>query len=90
MSDQSATQVQLGQAVRAARRGRGLTQEQVSAASGLHPTYISDIERGVRNPGWQAITQLAIGIGVSLQEIAREYERLSTPAAGSTTKGRHR
>jgi transcriptional regulator with XRE-family HTH domain len=90
MSNQSAAQIKLGQALRTARRGRGLTQEQVSAASGLHPTYISDIERGIRNPGWQAITQLATGIGVSLQEIAREYERLGTRPAISTTQGRRR
>jgi transcriptional regulator with XRE-family HTH domain len=75
MPNQSAAQVRLGQAVRAVRRGRGLTQEQVSAASGLHPTYISDIERGIRNPGWQTVTQLAIGIGVSMHEIVREYEQ---------------
>jgi transcriptional regulator with XRE-family HTH domain len=66
--------VRLGQAIKAARRGAGLTQEQVSAASGLHPTYISDIERGVRNPGWDAMTRLARGLGVSLVEIARHYE----------------
>ena len=52
----------------------GLTQEQVSAASGLHPTYISDIERGARNPSWEAITRLAEGIGVSTAEIAAGYD----------------
>jgi transcriptional regulator with XRE-family HTH domain len=64
----------LGQAVKAVRCGAGLTQEQVAAASGLHATYISDIERGVRNPGWEAVTRLAGGIGVSLVEIAQRYE----------------
>jgi transcriptional regulator with XRE-family HTH domain len=68
------SQARLGQAVKAVRRARGLTQEQVSASSGLHPTYISDIERGVRNPGWDAVTRLADGIGVSLHEIVRRYE----------------
>lgn len=53
---------------------RGLTQEQVSAASGLHPTYISDIERGARNPSWEAITRLAEGIGVGTADIAGQYD----------------
>lgn len=57
----------------------GLTQEQVSAASGLHPTYISDIERGARNPSWEAITRLAGGIGVPVSEIGRGYEEHSEP-----------
>ncbi|HMJ35011.1 MAG TPA: helix-turn-helix transcriptional regulator [Baekduia sp.] len=74
MSKRNAPQVRLGRAVKSVRHGRGLTQEQVSAGSGLHPTYISDIERGVRNPGWDAVTRLALGIGVSVQEIARRYE----------------
>jgi transcriptional regulator with XRE-family HTH domain len=76
MEERSMTQVRLGQAVKAVRRGAGLTQEDVSRASGLHPTYISDIERGVRNPGWDAVTRLAGGIGVSLVDIVQQYEKL--------------
>jgi len=56
------------------RVARGLTQEQVSAASGLHPTYISDIERGARNPSWEAVTRLAAGIGVPVAELARQFD----------------
>lgn len=74
MPDRSATQARLGRAVKQIRVQRGLTQEQVSAASGLHPTYISDIERGARNPSWEAITRLAGGIGVPTAEIARHYD----------------
>jgi XRE family transcriptional regulator, regulator of sulfur utilization len=74
VAQRAAIQRRLGRAVKAVRISRGLTQEQVSAASGLHPTYISDIERGARNPSWEAITRLADGIGVSVEEIARSYE----------------
>ena len=74
MADRASTQARLGRAIKQIRVERGLTQEQVSAASGLHPTYISDIERGVRNPSWEAITRLAGGIGVPTAEIARHYD----------------
>jgi transcriptional regulator with XRE-family HTH domain len=74
MAERSAIQRRLGRAVKAVRISRGLTQEQVSAASGLHPTYISDIERGARNPSWEAITRLAEGIGVTVEEIGRTYD----------------
>jgi XRE family transcriptional regulator, regulator of sulfur utilization len=74
MPPRTQTLIRLGRAVRDVRCGQGLTQEQVSALSGLHPTYISDIERGVRNPGWEAMTRLANGIGVSVEEIARRYD----------------
>ncbi len=74
MADRASTQARLGRAVKQIRIQRGLTQEQVSAASGLHPTYISDIERGARNPSWEAITRLADGIGVPTAEIAQHYD----------------
>lgn len=71
-----ARHVILGRAVKAVRTAHGLTQEQVSAACGLHATYISDIERGARNPSWEAVARLAEGIGVPAAEIAAEYDRL--------------
>jgi transcriptional regulator with XRE-family HTH domain len=74
VADRSAIQARLGRAVKRVRIERGLTQEQVSAVSGLHPTYISDIERGVRNPSWEAITKLADGIGVPVAELGRSFD----------------
>lgn len=74
VADRVAIQARLGRAVRGVRLRQGLTQEQVSAGSGLHPTYISDIERGARNPSWEAITRLADGLGVPLAEIAARYD----------------
>ena len=68
-------QRRLGQAVKAVRERQGKTQEEVSRRSGLHPTYISDIERGARNPSFEALTRLAKGLGVSMAEIAAEYDR---------------
>jgi transcriptional regulator with XRE-family HTH domain len=76
VADRLAIQSRLGRAVKQVRVTRGLTQEQVSAASGLHPTYISDIERGARNPSWEAVTRLAEGIGVPVSEIGRAYDDL--------------
>ena len=40
----------LGKKVRALRLGKGWSQEKLGEYSGLDRTYISDIERGVRNP----------------------------------------
>jgi transcriptional regulator with XRE-family HTH domain len=69
-------QARIGKAVKAVRTAQGLTQEDLAAKADLHPTYISDVERGVRNPSWDVIARLAEGMGVPATDIAAEYERL--------------
>jgi transcriptional regulator with XRE-family HTH domain len=39
----------LGQKIRAVRRSRGLTQEELASRAGVHPTYLSAVECGKRN-----------------------------------------
>jgi transcriptional regulator with XRE-family HTH domain len=68
-------QIRLGKAVKHVRTKAGKTQEQVANAIGMHATYISDIERGARNPSWDAVARLAKGIGVGVADIASEYDR---------------
>jgi len=71
----SRAHVALGKAVREARKKRGLTQEQVSKTSGIASTYISDIERGVRNPSYELLIELAAALKTPLSEIVKRAER---------------
>ncbi len=48
-----------GKIVRKRRRQLGLSQEALSHRSGLHRTYISDIERGKKSPSLRAMISLA-------------------------------
>lgn len=52
------------------REERGLTQEALADAAGLHATYISGIERGHRNPSWESMLRIAQALDVPLAEIA--------------------
>jgi transcriptional regulator with XRE-family HTH domain len=70
-------QARLGRAVRTIRNRQGMTQEDLAAAADLHPTYVSDVERGARNPSWDVVARLAEGMGVPTTDIAAEYDRLS-------------
>lgn len=47
------------------RHERGLTQEQVAERSGLSQQYLSDLERGRRNPTIITLYELAQALGVS-------------------------
>ena len=53
-----------------------MTQEKLAAACEMHPTYVSDIERGARNPSWKAIVRLAHGLGVPVATIAAAFDEL--------------
>lgn len=50
---------QLGLNVQRLRREKGWSQEDLAFESGLHRTYISGIERGVRNPTVTIVAKLA-------------------------------
>lgn len=76
MSDPTApTTAALGAAVRELRKDRGLSQEDLARASGLHPTYLSGIERGVRNPTWRSLGRVCEALGVRVAELAERAER---------------
>lgn len=53
-----------GERVREARLELGLTQERLAEATGLHATFISNIERGYRVPTLTTLLRLAAGLGI--------------------------
>ncbi|WP_457584547.1 helix-turn-helix domain-containing protein [Ensifer canadensis] len=53
------------------RREKGLTQEQVAARSGFSQQYVSDLERGKRNPTIVSLYELAQVLGVSHIDLVR-------------------
>jgi transcriptional regulator with XRE-family HTH domain len=57
--------MRLGQNVRRLREAKGLSQEAYAEEAGIHRTYVSDIERGKRNPTITVVEKLAIPLGVS-------------------------
>lgn len=54
--------VSFGQHLRSLRHGAGLTQEDLAFQSGLHWTYVSQVERGTRNLTYKCMLQLAGGL----------------------------
>jgi transcriptional regulator with XRE-family HTH domain len=67
-----------GDAIRALRDERGLTQESLADRCGLTTNYIGDSERGERNISVRALWQLADGLGLPASELLREAERQAT------------
>ncbi|MCY1206797.1 transcriptional regulator, y4mF family [compost metagenome] len=55
--------------MRRIRKEKGLTQERVAEAAGLHPNYVSSVERAERNISICNIERIAIALGVTMAEL---------------------
>jgi transcriptional regulator with XRE-family HTH domain len=61
----------LGRNVRETRRRAGLSQEKLAFDAGMKRSYVSDLERGTRNPSVKAIGRLALALGVEPPDLLR-------------------
>jgi len=72
----------IGSRLRAARRERGLTQEQLAARSGVSLELIGKLEQGKRETARiTTLTKLANSLGVSLSSLLGRRERLERGAS---------
>lgn len=62
----------LGLNLKRLRAARGWSQERFAFEAGIHRTYISDLERGSRNPSILLIEKLALPLGVPASELIAE------------------
>jgi transcriptional regulator with XRE-family HTH domain len=73
----------LGQRVRAERRRRGFTLQELAAASGVSRSMLSEVERGSRMPTVLVLDRIATGLGASIARL------LSDELPARTTVLRH-
>lgn len=60
---------QLSRRIREVRLERGWSQEHLADVSGLHRTYVGDVERGVRNISVDNIGKIAKALGVPVKAL---------------------
>ncbi|MET0183649.1 MAG: helix-turn-helix transcriptional regulator [Caulobacterales bacterium] len=53
------------------RLAKGWSQEELADEAGLHRTYVSGVERGVRNPTIEVLERFADALGVTASELLR-------------------
>lgn len=64
-------QAEFGKRVRARRENLGITMEALGHRSGLHWTFVGQVERGERNPTLLTMARLAKGLGCDLATLTR-------------------
>lgn len=54
-----------------------MSQEALAEEAGIHRTYVSDVERGARNPTIVVVEKLAVALRVSASDLLRETKRVA-------------
>ena len=62
-------QARFGKRVREIREKQEISQERLGELAGLHRTYVSSLERGLRNVSLVNIEKLAKALGVTMAEL---------------------
>lgn len=68
-NDEISIQVEFGKRIRYLREKKRISQEELAFRCNLNKNYISDIERGTRNPTLKVIEKLAEGLEIKLTEL---------------------
>ena len=62
----------LGKAAKRIRTLKGIKQDTVAQACGIHPAYLSNIEKGARQPSIELMVKIANALEVDIDEITYE------------------
>lgn len=66
--------VVFGEVIREAREKCDLSQEKLAAEAGLHRTYISQIERGLKTPTLISLLKLASAVNSTANQLVADVE----------------
>lgn len=58
-----------GKKLKALRKQKDISQEELAFQTGLHRTYISDVERGTRNVSLENIEKIAQALNISIGKL---------------------
>ena len=67
--------VAFGKVLQSFRAASGLSQEDLADRAGVDRTFVSRLERGVRQPTITTLIALGQALGVSAAELTRETEK---------------
>jgi transcriptional regulator with XRE-family HTH domain len=70
------------------RKELGLSQEEFAELAGMHPTYISLIERGLRNPSLDNICRMAVALVINAGELTWDLDKVKGRKEPNRLRGR--
>ena len=73
------SRLDFSRALETLREARGLTREQTAALARVSPSYLSEIERGLKRPSADIIARVARAFGMKTSAVMQFVEELSAP-----------
>lgn len=68
--------ISVGERIRAIRKAKGLTQQQLAELSGLDDAYIGSVERGERNFSIDTFEKVLLALNVTINELMTSQDKL--------------
>ncbi|SDB32347.1 MULTISPECIES: helix-turn-helix domain-containing protein [unclassified Butyrivibrio] len=69
---------EIGNRVRFYRKEKNLSQEELALQSDLHPSYIGQLERGVKTPSVNTIYKITKTLDISMSDFMKNIETIDT------------
>ncbi|HNT98638.1 MAG TPA: helix-turn-helix transcriptional regulator [Elusimicrobiales bacterium] len=71
----------MGTAVRSRRLAHGWSQEELGERSGLHPSYIGQIERGTKKISLETLRKISLALKAKISDLLSEPPVKYTPSS---------
>ena len=65
---------QLGMRIKYLRSLNKWSQEDLALEAGVNKNYLSDLERGQRNPSLKILSKIAVALKISISELTKAIE----------------
>ena len=65
---------EVGSRIRYHRKEHKLSQEELAERSGLHPSYIGQLERGIKKPTIDSLYKITKGMDLSISDFLKDLE----------------
>lgn len=67
-------ELQLGMRIKYLRKRRGWSQEDLALEANINKNYLSDLERGMRNPTLKVMEKIAVALQIDISELTKGLE----------------
>lgn len=61
--------IKFGLRLKQLRKEKGISQEELMAATGIHRTYLSEVERGIRNISIVNVEKISLALNIDVMEM---------------------